>query len=180
MTLVTIHISSGFPIYFCSRLNVFNEGIIIVYQLVSILRKLLDSIAFQVWSTTLIYEMFCTTWYHQYNFTNVKNTHGGVLPLVKLQASVCNFTISNTTHECFLHFFNCTNGIKSRKALHILIKSTTFINCCFKQFYISGGFNINAIYSKLLFSYTLLFIQDYNSKLAYNNNYFTVFEPARI
>ena len=23
--------------------------------------------------------MCCTTWYHLYNFTNVKNTHGGVL-----------------------------------------------------------------------------------------------------
>ena len=30
--------------------------------------------------------MLCTIWYHLYNFKNVKNTHGGVLLLVKLQA----------------------------------------------------------------------------------------------
>ena len=30
--------------------------------------------------------MRCTIWYHFYNLKNVKNTHGGVLLLVKLQA----------------------------------------------------------------------------------------------
>ena len=29
----------------------------------------------------------CAIWYHLYNLKNVKNTHGGVLILVKLQAS---------------------------------------------------------------------------------------------
>ena len=29
------------------------------------------------------YLMFCAIWYHLYNFKNVKNTHGGVLLLVK-------------------------------------------------------------------------------------------------
>ena len=28
--------------------------------------------------------MFCAIWYHFYNLKNVKNTHGGVLLLVKL------------------------------------------------------------------------------------------------
>ena len=28
----------------------------------------------------------CAIWYHLYNLKNVKNTHGGVLILVKLQA----------------------------------------------------------------------------------------------
>ena len=28
--------------------------------------------------------MFCAIWYHLYNLKNVKNTHGGVLLLVKL------------------------------------------------------------------------------------------------
>ena len=32
--------------------------------------------------------MLCAIWYHLYNLKNVKNTHGGVLPLVKLQAAV--------------------------------------------------------------------------------------------
>ena len=33
---------------------------------------------------------FCTFWYHLYNSENVKNTYGGVLLLVKLQAKTCN------------------------------------------------------------------------------------------
>ena len=33
-----------------------------------------------------IYVTLCAIWYHLYNLNNAKNTHGGVLPLVKLQA----------------------------------------------------------------------------------------------
>ena len=32
-----------------------------------------------------IYVMRCAIWHHLYNLKNVKNTHGGVLILVKLQ-----------------------------------------------------------------------------------------------
>ena len=32
------------------------------------------------------YVMICANWYYLYNFKNVKNTHGGVLLLVKLQS----------------------------------------------------------------------------------------------
>ena len=35
-------------------------------------------------------------WYHLHNIENIKNTHGGVLLLVELQAKGCNFTKSNT------------------------------------------------------------------------------------
>ena len=35
--------------------------------------------------------MFCTIWYHLYNLKNVKNTHGGVLLLVELQAKSMQF-----------------------------------------------------------------------------------------
>ena len=31
--------------------------------------------------------MFCAIWYHLYNLKNVKNTHGGVLLLVKFTKS---------------------------------------------------------------------------------------------
>ena len=31
-------------------------------------------------------KMCCAIWYHLYNLRNVKNIHGGVLLLVKLQA----------------------------------------------------------------------------------------------
>ena len=51
--------------------------------------------------------MFHTIWYHLYNFKEVKNTHGGVLLLVKLQT--------------FLRFLNCTNSTKSRNATQLNI-----------------------------------------------------------
>ena len=35
--------------------------------------------------------MRCAIWYHLYNLKNVKNTHGGVLTLVKLQAKTWVF-----------------------------------------------------------------------------------------
>ena len=44
-------------------------------------------------------------WYHLYYLQNVKNTHGGVLPLVKLQVQACNFTKSNTPPWVFFTFF---------------------------------------------------------------------------
>ena len=65
--------------------------------------------------------MLCGIWYHLYNLKNVTSTHGGVLLLVKLKASVWNFTILKVTlRGCFLHFLNCANGSKSRKASQIL------------------------------------------------------------
>ena len=48
--------------------------------------------------------MPCAIWYHLYDLKNVRNTHGGVLILVKLQASG----------------FNCRNGTKSRNEPHLL------------------------------------------------------------
>ena len=49
--------------------------------------------------------MHCAIGYHLYNFKKVKNTHGGVLLLVKLQASVCNFTKSITPPWVCFKFF---------------------------------------------------------------------------
>ena len=48
--------------------------------------------------------MFCALWYHLYNLKNMKNTHGGVLLLVKLQALACNFTKSYTPWVFFTFF----------------------------------------------------------------------------
>ena len=85
-------------------------------------------------------------WYHMYNLKNVKNIHGGVLILVKLQASASNFTKIDTppwvslmsfklykwyqiaqawnftkiNTVCFSRFLNCANGTKSRNASHLL------------------------------------------------------------
>ena len=41
---------------------------------------------------------------HLSDLKNVKNSHGGVLLLVKLQASASNFTISNTAQWVFFTF----------------------------------------------------------------------------
>ena len=48
---------------------------------------------------------FCAIGYHLYNFKNLKNTHGGVLLLVKLQAESFIFTKSNTPPWVFFTFF---------------------------------------------------------------------------
>ena len=50
----------------------------------------------------------CANWYHLYNLKNVKNTHGGVLLLVKLHADACMLKPL------------CTNSTKSPKASHMV------------------------------------------------------------
>ena len=52
-----------------------------------------------------LFVMRCAIWYYLYNLKNVKNTHGGVLILVKLQAPACNFTKINTPQQVFFTFF---------------------------------------------------------------------------
>ena len=92
--------------------------------------------------------MFCAIWYHLYNLKNVKNTHGGVLLLVKLQAFVelhsfrrvsgkspetlgklCLSTKSlqilpkvTLLHGCFSRYLDCASGTQSRKTSHIFKK----------------------------------------------------------
>ena len=44
--------------------------------------------------------MRCEIWYHLYNLENVKNTHGGVLILVKLQAeAIVQMVPNRATHH---------------------------------------------------------------------------------
>ena len=57
-------------------------------------------------------------WYHLSNLKNVKNTHGGMLLLVKLQAK-SNLLKVTFLYGCFSRFLNCTNNTKSRKASHM-------------------------------------------------------------
>ena len=76
-------------------------------------RLLYDSISWQVsickglyrFVTTkldkYIFETLCAIWYQLYNLKTVKNTHGGVLLLLKLQAEA---TTSNTVPWVFLTF----------------------------------------------------------------------------
>ena len=54
------------------------------------------------------YLMFCAIWYHLHNLKNVKNTHGGVLLLVKLKVTLLYWYVSR-----FLNYIS--NGTKLRK-----------------------------------------------------------------
>ena len=54
-------------------------------------------------SLKYIFVMRCAIWYHLYNLKNVKNNHGRVLLLVKLQALLLKVTL-------IPRFLNCTNS----------------------------------------------------------------------
>ena len=60
---------------------------------------------FQI-KTFICYVALCTIWYHLYNLENTKSTYGGLLFLVKLHASACNSTKSNTPPLMFFTFLN--------------------------------------------------------------------------
>ena len=78
--------------------------------------------------------MFCLIRYHWYNLKNVKNTHGGMLLLVKLQA-LKPATLQKVTlfHGYFSRFLNCTNGTKSRNASHITSCEVYYMNIRIKH-----------------------------------------------
>ena len=63
--------------------------------------------------------MRCAIYYHLHNLKNVKNTHGGLLLLVKLQAKSLQLYLNNTPPWVFFTFLICKNATKSRKASHI-------------------------------------------------------------
>ena len=56
--------------------------------------------------------MLCTIYHYLDYLNNVKNSHGGVLILVK-PAALVKLTL---LHERFSHFLNCTHGTKLRQA----------------------------------------------------------------
>ena len=62
----------------------------------------------------------CAIWYHLYSLKIVKNTHGGVFLLVKLQTEACIFTKSNTPPWVFFMFFILCNWYQ-------IAQSTTYI-----------------------------------------------------
>ena len=66
--------------------------------------------------------MCCAISYDLYNLKNVKNTHGGVLILIKLQAKACNFTKINTPPWVFFTFF------KLYKWYQIAQRTTYFVD----------------------------------------------------
>ena len=64
-----------------------------------------------------LYETLCAVWYHLYNLKNVRNTHGGVLLLVKFQAEDCIFTKSNTHPRVFFTFFKLCKWYKIAQSI---------------------------------------------------------------
>ena len=72
--------------------------------------------------------MRCAIWYRFYNLKNVRNTHGGVPLLVKLQNSACHFTKSNTHPWVFFHVFKIVQMVPNRvNHLIIFIKKGRFL-----------------------------------------------------
>ena len=63
----------------------------------------------------LQFEMLCAIWYHLYSLKS-ENTHGGVLPLVNLQALATSFTESNAPPWMFFTFFKLYKWYESRNA----------------------------------------------------------------
>ena len=70
-----------------------------------------------------LYVVRCAIWYHLYNVKNLnnfvkfKNTHGGVLVLVKVQAESCSFTKSKTPPLVFLIFLKLYKWYQSHLIL---------------------------------------------------------------
>ena len=60
-----------------------------------------------------------------YNFKNVKNTHGGVIFLVKLLAEACNFTKSNSPPWVFFTLFKLYK-------LHQFAQGALYLKVCKK------------------------------------------------
>ena len=60
-------------------------------------------------------------WYHVCNFKNMKNTHGGVLLVVNLQALSCNLTKTHTPPGVFFTFFKLYKCSKLRRSSHIYL-----------------------------------------------------------
>ena len=58
--------------------------------------------------------MLWTIWYHSYDLKNVKNAHAGIILLVKLQTSACNFTTSITPPWVFFTFFKILKMVANR------------------------------------------------------------------
>ena len=72
----------------------------------------------------------CTVWYHLYNFKKVKNTYGGMLLLVKLQVSACNFK-SNTSPWVFSRFLKLYKWSQIEQS----ITYVAHIGCHFERYF---------------------------------------------
>ena len=64
--------------------------------------------------------MPCAILYHLYNLKNAKNTPGGVLLFVKLQAEACKFTKNYTLPWVFIAFFKLYKWYQIAQPSHIV------------------------------------------------------------
>ena len=77
--------------------------------------------------------MFCTIWYHLYNLENVKNTHGGISLLVKLQAYITHGNIRSNVNPdlsivtIFCLFVESIGVIKKMKQILLTEKEMIFL-----------------------------------------------------
>ena len=76
----------------------------------------------------LAYVVRWAIWYHLHNLKNFKNTHGGVLILVKLQASACKFTKIKTPPWVFFTFLKLYKWFQ-------IAQRTTYVNELYQWFY---------------------------------------------
>ena len=95
----------------------------IVLGLVSILRFLFP------------YVVRCAIWYRLYNLKSVRKTHRGVLLLIKLQTSACNFTKSNTPPWVFFAFLKLYKWYQIVQSItYAETKSSSFLKLNFQKY----------------------------------------------
>ena len=78
-------------------------------------------------------ERLCKVWYHLYNLKNVKNAHGVVLLLVKLQAWACNFTKSKPSPWVLFIFFKILQMVPIRANFNIIRNKKLLSRASFKS-----------------------------------------------
>ena len=66
--------------------------------------------------------MFCMIWYHLYSLKNVKNTHGGVWLLVKLQAKKPNAQLFSSIADARKFFFRSHSMFEPSSSFVIFFK----------------------------------------------------------
>ena len=71
--------------------------------------------------------MLCLIWHHMYNLKDVKNTHGRVFSLVKLKASACNFTKSNTPPWVFFTIFKLYKWYQIVPSVSLNLKTEHYV-----------------------------------------------------
>ena len=71
-------------------------------------------------------------WYHLYNLKNVKNTHGGVLILVKLQALLKKvyFLILNKILTTFGKISDLEGTLETELSCHLILRFSCYFQSC--------------------------------------------------